>query len=577
MLIFKALNQYEYGVSPRNTSDSNLLTLSKSPVSTQGEVLKDKTSSIQSKLIPIQRYHRQISLASSNYNSPSPKASLTKEPPSAEISNIEQMPNTTPKELKRSQTMHIAPIPEGNENSEQTMNKSNSKAFISPLYRTNSRLDVNNAPQQTIRPSVEDKFSIPSSNKINERVTMINIAGIRNKEISPQKEERTLLRGASELPLDSESNEQLLMNLSQSQAPRRLQTQKSLKYRSNLLRNMNRIKNNTKGLSRNASRKTSDALPSIFDLTNELNFNEISGLPSGLLDDSDFFTNKQRYELLKRKKLKKKSQVLRSPHRKNKERANFVSKLEDSEENNEIEEEDEKDKIVIDVRYLKPVPNYKKEYSSMSTDDILPTQKEREVEKLEESERKIVRESRLKLFYKVTRSDRRKAKERTTAFYKKTEGTSYLPVQANIHTERVRREMQERKAIEEQLNKGEEEFGSKNSSTRFVNMSRRTGFKATSKTSGQGSKGSFHGSRSGNAGTRSQYRHLNRLNDEDYLPEDKMNDFAEVLKTIQKPFDNEEEIDNIELEAKKTAKEFNYIEDFKAIRVKLPLLKMLTL
>jgi len=563
-------------------TDPNIGSSQKSPGSTQAEFLQEKNS-LKSQLMPILTGKKQTSLANLfGNNSLSPKTSSLNQ---NEPDFIEEKPRQFLNQEKRSQSaIGISVIQEGNENSEQSVNlgnKSTSKIYpTAPIYRFRRKRE--DGPRESIRPNVTDKFTISSSsNQSSDKFKLINIAGIRNKQSSTLVDQKMIQRETFGVPQEHEMNEasfkedQLLINLSQSKSSRNLKTQKESPYKNVLLRNMNKIKNNeTNKLQRHQSKQMSEASPSLFDLANEITFNgkeQDLEVPSGLLDDSDFVTHKQRYELLRRRKMKKKSQALKSPGKRLRERQNILTRHDDSDGEYESED-DEKDKIVIDVRHLKPAPNYQKEYISMSVDDVLPAQKERQMQQIEEADKRNIRESRLKLMYKITRSDQRKAKDRLTSVYTKSEKTPVIPVQSTIITARIRRERLEREALEEELNQAREreEFGSitrnRINHSLLKNLSRRrTGYRASVHVNG--SRNSIHASRaSGHLTTGGGIKSHKRFNEEDYLPVDKMDDYIEISKRIQKPFSNEAEIDNQELEAKKI-KEFNYSEEFRNIRV----------
>jgi len=621
------INKNQSRISHKNTSDSNVLNSHKIPLSTQLEVLKNKNF-IQSQNTPIfsdniikrnddqefgriyfcakdaqilnqdQSNSKQTSLAHLVNNSNDPHKSLTKDPVIIQNTNVADPINFAQDESKSPSLLRIPIIPESNECSEQSLNIGNqtsSKNLLSTPLNRHEKIHGIKIPQQSIKPRIVDKFFISSSNQDDEKIALINIAGIRNKQINDFSNLNINKRKTSDLSPKIEfydltlGDDTEINNLLQPHTPKKVENDKKFNYKDILIRNMNKINiGPKKKIRRNTTRKMSEALPSIFDLTNEISFHgndQGLGLPSGLLDDSDFFTEKQRYEMLKRRKMKKKSLAVKSPTRRllnkssltNKERKNIIPNQEDyviekkveKEEASKIktnedhdsteEEEDDEEKFMIDIRYLKPAPNFKKEYDSMSMDDILPSKKERELRIMEEAEQRNIRESRLKLQFKVTRNDEKKAKDRFNSYYNRSGATSILPVQTSINTARIRKQKEEEEALEEQVNKAmqeQEEF--RGSTTRFgfgksstKNLSRkRTGFANSVHLTTAGTKGHNH----------------HYLTEEDYLSSEKMNDFVEVLNKIQKPFSNEAEIDNSDIEVKRT-KEFNFHEEFKTIRV----------
>jgi len=533
----------------------------------------------------------------------------------------------------------IPSIAEANEHSEMSMNspyKAQSKDNL-PFSRTSFKRTTIGMKTETqiIRPIIAEKVRVRSGGgrKTGEPIAIINIAGIRNKTASAspvKKAKKKLHRGrsniqksmvASELSISGEDQSLVdLLEAADAEIKKKMNPDKA-----NLLRKINMVnkftKNPKKKVHRSSTRKISEALPSIFDLADEVNHiaelqqeRELDPLiPTGILDDSDFLDSKQRYELLKKKKLERhnrKQLITKSPSRKvfarestfgrspslaaplqmqngaaeteNNLQVKPLSRTSTSVGNKpavagsstmEVLEDEDDERCIIDVRHLKAVADFDKAYDPISLDDVMPSLQEVQERKEEEEERRKLRTTRMKLRFTLTKADQRKAEARVKSYYDPAKSRPTLAMMSNVNTTRIKRKIgEEGTMVIQNINANLARNNVSNGSSSNLRSSKTHSLKGLSK-----KKTGFS---THMTTARSTHHHLE---DDDYLSKDKMNDFMEVLKRMKKPFENEAEIDKPEEEEPKKGKdadaageddkknkkkeEFKFAKDFKDLRV----------
>ncbi len=554
--------------------------------------------------------------------------------------------SNTPAEGSKTPSLLVIPsIAEAHEHSEMSMN-SPSKADNLAFSRTSFRkTTIGMKPEtQIIRPIIAEKVRVRSGNgrKTGEPIAIINIAGIRNKtaSASPEKKKakKKLHRGrsniqksmvASELSISGEDQSLVeLLEAADAEIKKKMNPDKNI-----LLRKINMVnkfaKNPKRKPHRSSTRKISEALPSIFDLADEVNHvvelqneRELDPLiPTGILDDSDFLDSKQRYELLKKKKLERQNRkqlITRSPSRKVFARGSTFGRspslaatilmqngAADTENNlnhqvkplsrtstslgnkpavagsstMDVLEEEEGERCVIDVRHLKAVADFDRYYDPISLDDVMPSLQEVQERKEEEEERRKLRTTKMKLRFTLTRADQRKAEARIKSYYDPAKSRPTLAMMSNVNTTRIKKKMiggTEGTIVIQNLNANLARNNMSNGSSSNLRSSKTHSLKGLSR-----KKTGFS---THMTTARSTHHHLD---DDDYLPKDKMHDFMEVLKKMKKPFENEAEIDKPEGEEEqpkkdagdtaageddkknKKEKEFKFAKDFKDLRVSL--------
>jgi len=499
----------------------------------------------------------------------------------------------------------IAGIAEANEQSEQSINtptevSAQSLSDAKLARRRTMGLKTSTTP---IRPIISQKIQVTPLEQSGGKRALIGMAGIRNKEEKKVKFEK-LGSGLDLLSL-AEKSERNEISMSEDRSflehpdhkhsyifpsnPKK-GNQNEDEISKNMLRKINQIKklgNKINKSMASSNRKKNELLPSIFDLEEEvMNYRQKeieANIPSGILDDSDFFNDKQRYEMLRHKKANKQYKrklTNRSPGRAFSNAEMFspmarrrIHDLEEAEGllspdekgspefpgtpaqvdriDYESEEEEDGERYVIDVRYLKPDAAFEKEYETVSMDDVLPSEKERLMNQKEQEVQRQLRETRLPMKFRITQFDQDRAQEQTTARYTKSKFATSLAFQHNLTVQKVRKHKLDLRTFEENLEKKTSGIGS------FA----RSGSKTTLARSSTRHTGGMKRKLLANA------LRWNPGAEEDYLPPGKENDFFEVLKMINKPFKNEGEIEEPE-ENKKKMKEFMFNEDYKNYRKK---------
>lgn len=488
----------------------------------------------------------------------------------------------------------IPSIAEANEQSEQSIrtptevsSKSRLGGSKTSLRRKTMGIHVTRTP---VRPVISEKVHLKNSEQEDGKVALISIAGIRNKneknELIPQRRDIRSFSRVSKTPEPFEysiNDEQSLLDHSYTRFGGYINENDKAKEQTNhartlLMKNMNHIskpgkKHKAHGLSRH---KSSHGM-SIIDLSEELDgMHGTSNIPSELLDDSDFFTDKQRYEMLKQRKRNRQKRMTHRSSTRNYPRqgtlienrnhtevqanskTNLLLQAEKLEAGSGKPEKEDTDRYIIDVRHLKPIPNFKRDYDAFSTDDVLPAKHERELRAKEEEETKKIRETRLKLKYRVTRNDRQRAINQTTARYTDANITGTMAALNSEKTLRIRRIREHDREMDEQYSKAM--FNKEGSGVGKTSFGKHSF--GRSKT-----QGSFKRRIAGTQGRGGGGGQL--ANQEgDYLPEGKENDFFEIAKMINQPFENEVEADNPEHATKKEIKTFALESDYMDIRRK---------
>jgi len=447
----------------------------------------------------------------------------------------------------------IGSIPEANEQSEQSIKTPSEVSFgngsQTPRVSIRNKWRGSTDTQTPIRPVMTEKVQIkpaPDSG-----VAIINIAGIRNT-LNPE-EHRELAKSSDRVVSPVPSSKDISFSEERGQ-PSSIQKMKNPKKKktgisANLMRQMNQIimagskkksQPHIHGHSHNHvhGKETHEALPSIFELEQPSeDFERFAGsmmIHSDLLDDSDFFDDEQRYQLLKKKRksrtLTKTRQLTALPG---------TVKLSSKTQLKELPEttgilpnakfvqpgEKEEKKIVIDIRKFKAVPAFDHQYEADSLDDVLPLKKEREEQKLEEDEQNSIRAKRMKLHYRITKHDDLRAESRYNKKYNGPTSSTTLVVQANETTVKIRKKKLAQKQAEEGDINGT--LYGNNSSSALASM-------------GRSSSKNFSSKKTMRTGGANRMRFVHHGHDDDYLSSEKMKDFFEVLKRINKPFDNEE-------------------------------------
>ena len=487
----------------------------------------------------------------------------------------------------------IHSITEANEQSEHSQNtlpQIQTKNFISAQKSgfARPRIGINNVGP--VRPLITEKIRVQSKDSTQKNdLQIINIAGIRNKNL--KKEPMKLKKGRSrefkrhntkDPSLTDDNLDAVFYNINwpetKSQEPKNPAHELFLKQ-INKVKKFNQQRSST-------FRSTSiigEMLPSIYDLAEELDdLKQYDGAaPTKLLDDSDFLDDQQRYEALRKKKIEKLSKKISQNFKRissNKlDRASTSRSLKNQRslssplkklasirsprkftygENLEGYEEPVEDEIkfVVDIRHLKATPVVSKEFTSLSYEDVLPFQKENEMKRIEAEELRRIRETSLKLEYKVTRGDELKAEERTKTYYQSL-SRAVMTVENSLTTKRcrkIRQEKQQEEVIKQTSDKEQDEAGFEQSLSKLntsKTMKKKLGF-------------------TGNSGRNKNF--VPTLNEEEDLTREKLKDFSEVLTRIKKEYEVEADIE------KKENNDFQLPIEFKNIRVKLVLYKPLT-
>lgn len=451
----------------------------------------------------------------------------------------------------------IGSIPEANEQSEQSIKTPSEVSFGNGSHTP--RVSIRNKwigttdAQSPIRPVMTEKVQIKPAT--NSGVEIINIAGIRNTLHPDEHKElaKSSDRVMSPMPSPKDASfEERVGSVQKVKNPKK----KKMGISANLMRQMNQIimaGSKKKSLphvhghshphvnshAQAHSKRTHEALPSIFELEQHSeDFDRLHGsmmIHSDLLDDSDFFDDEQRYQLLKKRKkqrtLIKTRQLTVLPGTV---KLNSKTMLRDSQPETmgnipnlkqvQAVEKEEK-KVVIDIRKFKAVPAFEHQYETDSLDDVLPLKKEREEQKIEEDEQNSIRAKRMKLHYRVTKHDDLRAESRYNKKYNGPTSSTTLVVQNNETTAKIRK----KKIAQRQAEAGEINgtlYGN-NSESGLVSM-------------GRSSSKNFSSKKTMKTGGGNRMRYVNQGNDDDYLSTEKMKDFFEVLKRMNKPFDNEE-------------------------------------
>jgi len=486
-------------------------------------------------------------------------------------------------------------IAEANEQSEQSINTPTevSAQSLSDAKLARRRTIGMRTSKSPIRPIISQKIQVAPVEQPERKKALIGMAGIRNKE---EVKKLKIEKSASGLDLLSlaEKSERNEISISEDRSfldhpegrhfafyPLNKAGDDDVVVSKNLVRKINQIKKLGNKLNKSrasSNRKKNELLPSIFDLGEEVNYRQQeieANIPSGILDDSDFFNDRQRYEMLRRKKANKQYKrklTNRSPTRAFSNAELFSpmarKRIQDIEEAEDLlspgeraspdthgddttrvdethyeSEEEDKEKYVINLRHLKPSAAFSKEYETLSMDDVLPSEKERQTNKQEQEVIRQLRETRLPMKFRVTQYDQDRTVAQTTTRYTESRAATSLAFQNNATIQKIRKHKLDVKTFEENLSK------KTSGSIARTSLARSTTKHMSGKKKGNAIAIRFH------AG-----------NDDDYLPPGKEKDFFEVLKMMNKPFKNEEEFEDPETNKKKL-KEFKFDDEYKTCRV----------
>jgi len=472
-------------------------------------------------------------------------------------------------------------IAEANEQSEQSV-KTPTEASVQSLpdARLAQRRTIGmRTSKSPIRPIISQKIQVTPAEQSEGKRALIGMAGIRNRDDGKKLKIEKSASGLDLLSL-AEKSERNQISISEDRSflelpegrhfafyPLNKTENEDAVVSKSLVRKINQIKkieNKSNESRASSNRKKNELLPSIFDLAEEVNFRQReieANIPSGILDDSDFFNDRQRYEMLRRKKASKQKKQkqgfsnaeLFSPTAKrvNKEESEDLLSPDERTPLDTIRvvetrydsEEEDKERFVINLRHLKPSAAFNKGYETLSVDDVLPSEKERQTNKQEQEVIRQLRETRLPMTFRITRYDQDRTVTQTMTRYTQSRAATSFAFQKNSVVQKIRKHRLDVKNFEEHLSK------KTSGSIGRTSLAKSTTKHISSRKRGHENAIRFHPG-----------------SEDDYLPPGKENDFFEVLKMINKPFKNEEEFDDPETNKKKL-KDFKFDDEYKNCRV----------